>query len=166
MEKCKELAQIMMSKRHVLYIDETSFHKWQMKPRTWLRDNMTLAMPTERGSSVTVIGAIDNKDGLLHYKMLKGSNNGDVFIDFLNELKAKIKGRATLVMDNLPVHHSKKVMKHFDSEQLQAFFLPPYSCALNPIERLWAMIKASWRRHNMMTANQLEVEETVDEGVK
>lgn len=26
-------------------------------------------------------------------------------------------------------------------------FMPPYSCAFNPIERLWAFIKTKWRRH-------------------
>jgi len=25
-------------------------------------------------------------------------------------------------------------------------FLPPYSCALNPIEKLWCVIKNQWRR--------------------
>jgi transposase len=52
----------------------------------------------------------------------------------------KIRNRATVYMDNLSVHHSKVITDLF-SERVDARFLPPYSCVLNPIERLWSQIK-------------------------
>lgn len=65
------------------------------------------------------------------------------------------------VMDNLTVHHSKVVMRHFD-EDFQAFFLPPYSSAMNPIERLWNIVKQQWR--NLLIKQELN-ESIDDDGV-
>lgn len=47
-------------------------------------------------------------------------------------------------MDNLSVHKAKTVRELFD-DRIKQIFLPPYSCTLNPIERLWALIKNKWR---------------------
>jgi transposase len=52
---------------------------------------------------------------------------------------------STVVMDNLAVHRAKKVMELFDNTFVP-MFLPPYSSALNPIERLWAVLKDKWKR--------------------
>lgn len=102
---------------------------------------MKLAIPNNRGSSYSLIGAMSSKKGLIHFKVLNSSNNSDSFYDFLLALKSKIMGTAYVVMDNLSVHKSKKVQSLFD-DIFRSLYLPPYSCTLNPIERLWSMIKA------------------------
>jgi transposase len=43
-------------------------------------------------------------------------------------------------MDNLQVHKTKVVQEIFD-ENFQSKFLPPQSCELNPIEKVWNIIK-------------------------
>lgn len=43
-------------------------------------------------------------------------------------------------MDNLKVHTATNVKKLFN-ERVEQRFLPEYSCALNPIERLWNLCK-------------------------
>ena len=49
-------------------------------------------------------------------------------------------------MDNLSVHHANDVVKLFDEHYFVAKFLPTYSCDLNPIEKVWHLLKQRWRR--------------------
>ena len=51
-------------------------------------------------------------------------------------------------MDNLSVNHSKIVKKVFDGKWFMCQFLPPQSCELNPIERVWNLIKGQWRKNS------------------
>ena len=51
-------------------------------------------------------------------------------------------------MDNLSVHHSLIVKKEFDDPFFHYQFLPPQSCELNPIEKVWNIIKSEWRKHS------------------
>jgi transposase len=48
-------------------------------------------------------------------------------------------------MDNLSVHKAKEIKSQWDADFIYQF-LPPYSSTLNPIERLWSVIKGQWRK--------------------
>lgn len=91
------------------------------------------------------IDAISERRGLIHSSVFTGSNNQITFAKFIKDLKAKTPHAALCVMDNLSVHKSRRVRELFDT-RFVAFFLPPYSCSLNPIEKLWSVIKNLWRR--------------------
>jgi len=74
-------------------------------------------------------------------------NNSDTFSKFIANLAETINGQpATIVLDNLSVHRSKKVggiLQNYPN--IKFLFLSPYSCKLNPIENLWSVIKQKWR---------------------
>ena len=53
-----------------------------------------------------------------------------------------------VVMDNLSVHHRKIVTQQFDNRWFLHQFLPSQSCELNPIEKVWNIVKAQWRRNS------------------
>ena len=59
--------------------------------------------PDNRGRGVNVLGAISEKEGLVHYNILK-EKNIFTFSNFISELIRKIKGEAYIYMDNLSVH--------------------------------------------------------------
>ena len=66
-------------------------------------------------------------------------------------LKEKCKERTTIVvMDNLSVHHSKALKFQFDNHAFMAKYLPPQSCALNPIEQVWNIVKSKWKKTSYM----------------
>ena len=65
-------------------------------------------MPSNRGISVTVIGAISEQMGLVHYKIFYGSNNAQTFRAFTTELLLKVRGK-----DNYKVHYSHSVKDLF-----------------------------------------------------
>ena len=93
-----------------------------------------------------MIGALSVHHGLIHTETFAGSNSVDTFLPFLRRLKEKCEGTQTfVVMDNLQVHHSRHLDKTFDNDFI-AKYLPPQSCALNPIEQVWNLVKQEWKR--------------------
>ena len=130
----------------IVYVDETTFHLWQKTSKCWLRPGMRLKMPCSRGPSITVIGAISLLRGLVHLEVLQGSNKGPIFQQFLAGLKAKCQGRTVVILDNLKIHQSKLLESIYDGN-FKEMLLPPYSSALNPIERLWSVVKRTWQRN-------------------
>ena len=75
---------------------------------------MVLQMPSLRGTSISVIAAISEKQGLVHYKLISGSNNKSTLKDFVIEMVRKVKGEAVVYMDNLTVHHANEVKDAFN----------------------------------------------------
>ena len=81
----------------------------------WLRPGMKLSLVNGRGPSITVIGGISEKRGLVHYHIIAESNNTEHFQDFLAGLKKKCEGRKTLlILDNLKIHYAKKLNPLYD----------------------------------------------------
>lgn len=134
------MGELIVKGRHLIYVDECTFNLWQTPNRAWVRSDTVLTLPSSRGKSITVIGAISEQVGLVHFKIFHGSNNSSTFKDFTKNLLRKVRNRATVYMDNLSVHHSKSITELF-GERVDVRFLPPYSCVLNPIERLWSVVK-------------------------
>jgi transposase len=122
---------------------------------------MTIQMPSSRGHSITVIGAISEKQGLVHYSIINGSNDGTHFANFVSGLVKKVKGEAVVYMDNLSVHYTKRVRDFFNARVSQRF-LPAYSCSLNPIERLWLVVKGKWRKAMLENGDNLEDDQCLD----
>ena len=75
---------------------------------------MTLRKPDGRGKVVTVVGAISEKQVLVHYSILEESNNAKTFANFVSELVRKINGEAYVCMDNLSVHTTAIFKSHFN----------------------------------------------------
>jgi hypothetical protein len=69
------------------------------------------------------------------------------FFKLHQNVAIKLDGRAaTLVIDNLRVHYSKKVTEVMAKHpNLKFLYLPIYNCWLNTIERLWNIFKQKWR---------------------
>ena len=56
-----EIAELMQAGKHVIYIDESQFHKQLICERVWVRRDMMLRKPDSRGRGANVIGAISEK---------------------------------------------------------------------------------------------------------
>ena len=76
----------MDSKTEILYIDETSTNLWELKSKIWQPRNLIIPMsytlPKTRGSNVTVIVAISNKELRIYYKIGETTNINN-FFEFL-----------------------------------------------------------------------------------
>ena len=60
-------------------------------------------------------------------------------------LVLELKPGNIVVMDNLPVHKSKRVADAIAAAGCTLVFLPPYSPDYNPIENMWSKIKSLLR---------------------
>jgi putative transposase len=63
-----------------------------------------------------------------------------IFLDHANQDISFERPRNLLILDNASWHKSKSL----DWGKFEPVFLPPYSPDLNPIERLWLIMKALW----------------------
>lgn len=64
------------------------------------------------------------------------------------------------LQDNAPCHKSRDTKKFFEDNQLNVMDWPPYSPDLNPIENLWAILKAKLREKSFTSIEELSEEVT------
>ena len=87
---------------------------------------------------INMISAISNQ-GKLHFLLYSDAINSERLISFMEAIIKTARGRKVyLILDNLRVHHSKKVSEWVDvhKHQIRLFHLPPYSPEYNPDEYL------------------------------
>ena len=87
---------------------------------------------------INMISAISNQ-GRLHFLLYSDSINSDKLISFMKDLIKTADGKKVyLILDNLKVHHSKKVSEWVGehASEIRLFHLPPYSPEYNPDEYL------------------------------
>jgi len=63
--------------------------------------------------------------------------------EFMDGLIAKLSSKkAFIILDNLPIHKSKRITEMTNGTYCTIMNTPPYSCSINSIEWLWHMLKA------------------------
>ncbi|WP_444931579.1 IS630 family transposase [Microbulbifer sp. SSSA002] len=96
--------------------------------------------------SCNMISAITNQ-GKVRFQIYDGSMNADRLIEFMRRLTKDAKRKVILILDNLRVHHAKVVKAWLKDQvdQIEVFYLPPYSPELNPDEYLNCDLKVGVR---------------------
>ena len=129
-------------------MDEVHFQQHGSRCRMWIppemKDPVCPHAPTRK--SISFFGAVRLSDGKLAMSRPEGMFDAQTCWQFLRKLEgvARRSGRKTVVIaDNARYHHAslhepwrREVAGHF---RLQ--FLPPYSPELNPIERVWKLLR-------------------------
>jgi hypothetical protein len=91
------------------------------------------------------------QDGVVLSRVFRGSTDASVFEDFIEELLHHCgrwpEPKSVLVMDNAAFHHSERIEQMCSQAGVKLVYLPPYSPDLNPIEELFAELKAFIKRH-------------------
>ena len=107
---------------------------------------MPILLPAAKGRYLNVVGLMNRKNNLF-FEVATTTFNSDKMIDFIERFILQIKQKTVVILDNAPIHKSKKFMKKVKEWKLQdlyIYFLPPYSPELNIIEILWRKIKYNW----------------------
>jgi transposase len=91
---------------------------------------------------ISMISAITNQ-GKLRFMFYKGGMNAKRLIEFMRRLIKEASRKIFLILDNLKSHHAKIVSEWLEDhkEQIEVFFLPPYSPEYNPDEYLNGNLK-------------------------
>jgi transposase len=129
-------------------MDEVHFQQHGSRCRMWVppevQDPICQHAPTRK--SISFFGAVCLRDGNLIMSRPEGNFDAQTCWDFLRKLErisSKRGRKAVVITDNARYHHAtlhaewrQQVAKHFSLH-----FLPPYSPQLNPIERVWKLIR-------------------------
>jgi len=102
----------------------------------------------ERGSSVTVYGALFSDTGRLRYAV----GESTCILELLTFLELFVvpfvhAGSETyLILDNHSAHRSNTTTKYLKDHGVKYLFLPAYSSELNPVEWVWKLFKDAWHK--------------------
>jgi transposase len=83
-------------------------------------------------------------NGIVGYKILDNNCKKQDFTTFIEQIQ--LPSGSTILMDNLRAHHSKEVLAAGEKKGFVFLFTPPYSPRCNPIEKVFGMLKPSYRK--------------------
>lgn len=133
----------------ILWGDETGISSEDNRGRGYAPKGQTPVVygPGKRFSASMISGI--NNEGQLRFMVYEGAMRVDTFLTFLRRLTKDADRKIFLIVDNLRVHHAKKVQKWANRHkgEIEIFFLPPYSPEHNPDEYLNQDVKVSIRKN-------------------
>lgn len=128
-------------------LDECHFQQHGTRCRMWVpredRDPVVLHAPTRK--SVALFGAVNLMTGTL-VTMFAPQFDAVTFEAFLRLLlrhRRRSCRQTVIVLDNARYHHASLLAPLLEARKsvLRLDFLPPYSPDLNPIERVWKLLR-------------------------
>ena len=115
-------------------------------PYAWQTKANPILLPAAKGKYLNVVGLMNRKNDLF-FEVLETTLNSERFISFMDHFANQVVKRTIVILDNCPIHKSKKFMAKIEQwreQDVWIYFLPPYSPELNLIEILWRRIKYQW----------------------
>ena len=139
-------AKAKQEKAEIHWGDETGLATDSYNGRSYAPKGKTPAIRVNaKRERISLISSITNQ-GKVRFMLYDGAMNAQTLIIFMKRLIKDSDRKVFLILDNLRSHHSKVVtqwlQKHKD--QIEVFYLPPYSPELNPDEYLNSNVKTSF----------------------
>lgn len=151
--------QSELGQRHgrLIFLDET----WATTSMAPLRGRSPKGQrclgyaPAGHRHTTTLVCALST-DGLLAPLVLDGAINGPAFVAWVEQFLAPaLRAGDTVVMDNLSSHKVAGVKPAIEAAGAALRYLPPYSPDFNPIEQVFAKLKAMLRSAQARTMETL-----------
>jgi transposase len=112
-------------------------------------------VPEAHWEMTTLISAI-RRDGVVASLEFPGATDGPAFLTYVERvLLPAVRPGDIVVLDNLAAHRMKAVARRLRAAGVGVWYLPPYSPDLNPIEKVWAKVKALVRKAKARTRQAL-----------
>ncbi len=123
--------------------DETGLRSDDVRGRGYAPKGQTpVVRVNNKREGLSIISTVTNQ-GKVRWKIFEGAMNADILIDFFKRLIKDAEQKVYLILDNLKVHHARKVKAWLADHEaaIEVFYLPSYSPELNPDECLNADLK-------------------------
>ncbi len=105
-----------------------------------------IPVPHGHWKTITVTAAL-RTSGVTATALFDGAANGERFRTYVTETRVPTLAPGdTVIMDNLGAHKMAGVREAIRVAGARLLYLPPYSPDLNPIEQIFAKLKASLRK--------------------
>jgi len=127
----------------IFFGDEAGVRSDAHAGTTWAKRGRTpIVSTTGARFGMNLISAISRR-GQMHFNVVCGRVNAEVFIEFLKRLLHGRRRPVFLIVDGHPTHKARSVQLYLDTvkDRLRLFLLPPYSPELNPDELVWNDLK-------------------------
>jgi len=138
-------ANAKKEKAEISWGDETGIHNGANLERGFARSGKPpVVLLSAKKAHIGMISAISNV-GKIRFMMYREAMTSRKLITFLSRLIKDTHRKVYLILDNLKVHHSKKVTGWLEAhkDMIAIFHLPAYSPELNPDEYLNGSLKRS-----------------------
>jgi transposase len=132
----------------LVFVDETwaSTNMARRYGRCQRGERLVSPVPYGHWKTTTLIAAL-RYDGLTAPFVLDGPINGEWFLIYVEEVLAPtLSPGDTVIIDNLPSHKVAGIREAIEARGARLIYLPPYSPDLNPIEQVFAKLKALLRK--------------------
>src|SRR5208283_651700 len=148
-------------------IDEVHFQLHGSRCRMWvppeMKDPVVHHHPTRK--SIGYFGAVRLRDGKFMFH--RGEKfNAETFFLFVRDLRSvscHAGRRVKIILDNASYHHAKlhELWRQKSRDRFMMNYLPPYSPELNPIERVWKLVRRI-ATHNQYFSSLEEITRAVE----
>ena len=141
----------------LVFVDETGTRTNMTRLRGRAPRGQRLIGKTPHGHwKLTTFIAALRQDRITAPMVIDGPINGEIFLAYvLTFLLPTLSKGDIVVMDNLPVHKVAGVVQAIEAVGARVLYLPPYSPDLNPIEQMFAKLKALLRKAKERTIDDL-----------
>ena len=149
--------QPSLDRAKLVFIDETGTRTNMTRLRGRAPKGQRLIGKTPHGHwKLTTFIAALRHDRITAPMVIDGPMNGEMFLAYvLAFLLPTLSKGDIVVMDNLPVHKVAGVAEAIKAVGARVLYLPPYSPDLNPIEQMFAKLKALLRKAKERTIDDL-----------
>lgn len=140
-----------------MFIDETgaSTKMARLYGRAQRGTRCRAPIPHGHWKTTTFVGAL-RCDTLTAPMVLDGPMNAATFLAYVESvLVPALRPGDIVVMDNLPAHKPQGVRRAIEAAGASLFYLPPYSPDFNPIEMVFAKLKALLKKAAARTVTEL-----------
>ena len=110
---------------------------------------------------IWMIAAVSKQHGVEAWLMYSRPINSAMFSKIIDEIKEN-GDRFVMFGDNCSIHKSKKTIKIIKQKKTEIIFNIPYMPILNPIERVFSIIKNKYKRLKMNRYQNNQKLDTVD----
>jgi transposase len=149
--------QRYMDAGRFLFLDETSAATNMVRRygRCSAGQRLVATVPHGHWKSTTFIAGL-RTSGIIAPLVLDGPMTGRAFRAYVEQcLALTLHPDDVVVLDNLAAHKVKGVREAIEGAGAHLLYLPPYSPDLNPIEMMFAKLKALLRKSAARTKQQL-----------
>ena len=136
--------------------DETGISNQDQTGRSYAPGGTTpVVARTAKRITQSLIAAVSNR-GLMRFMLYEGALDVERFLAFLRRLVKDARQKVFLIVDNLKVHHAKKVAAWVasHSREIALFYLPAYAPEHNPDEYLNNDLKQELRQKPQPAAKE------------
>ena len=145
LEVLPKVIRLIQNHANIVFVDEAVFTSGQIRAKYWAKaGDASLKIDKAKIGfrAIAVVAAINLQGRVVALLLREGSICTSDFVDFLRNLKSRMRGEKTYVfLDNLRINHTLIIASKAQANNQVLIFNASYSSQLNPIERLWAIAK-------------------------